>query len=129
MYDFKQCMIELRKETTARNEAETMVKVLKDTIEATKELEIEAEVVNMEVDAEDYNENWEQQRSQRIKMKKRARNNSVLDSNTSIKDCKESKKYSKTYAEAAKHVKSHQSDNIYECTLFDIKFKDTSPPA
>ena len=124
--EFKQCMIELRKETTARNEAETMIKVLKDTIEANKELEKETGHGEMEVDNDDNDEKWEQQRSQRIKMKKRARNDSVLDSNTSIKDCNKSAKHSKTYAEAAKQGKNHESDNGYDCTLCNIKFKEQS---
>ena len=72
--DFKACMADLKKETLARNEAEIVVKVLKDTLEAERNLreEVEEMQVDNKSDNIDVDENeWNQQRKQKNKMKKR----------------------------------------------------------
>ena len=81
--DYKKCMEDLKKETQARTHAETLAKVLKDTLQATNDLEesnnkIE-EIEDMEIQEDmkdsrkecdsDSNE-WKQQRKQRKRSRK-----------------------------------------------------------
>ena len=51
--DYIQYMVDLKTETVARNKAETIAKVLKDTIDAKKDLEVEEMNAKMEIDDTD----------------------------------------------------------------------------
>ena len=136
---FTQCIDDLKTETIKRNEAETLVKVLKDTIEAKKVLEekrgcdnileekqeekkhvatIEVkEAVEMEID--DINEyessNWELQRKQKQNNKKRTR--SVMESKSF--DCEICTKKFKTKVDIEKHKTEHMSS---ECNTSERSF-------
>ena len=107
--DYKSCMEDLRKETHARNEAETLVKVLKETLEVKDDLKKHENNEGMEVD--DSKENcetnrgeWEQQRKEKRKVKKRAfRSDSVNE----IFTCSQCDKTFLIEGDLREHVKIH----------------------
>ena len=124
--DFKQCMEELRIETYARNEAETMVKVLKETINVQNNLKESEKVVEMEVDnsSEVFDTGdgeWKQQRSQKKNLKKRNRGN--LDSDKYGIVCKICSSVFKTKEYMATHEVKHEPHSMFGCTECEQSYR------
>ena len=123
--DFKKCMEDLKKETYARNEAETLLKVLKDTQDAKSKLEGAKEIVEMDVD-EKYEElgsdggEWSQQRKQKKKMKKRSRRQSGSEKEEEVFNCNICAKVVASKTELDSHKETHTN---FDCTQCDRKFR------
>ena len=122
--DYKSCMEDLRKETHARNEAETLVKVLKETLEVKDDLNKHEKVEGMEVDGlkENVESNgtgeWEQQIKEKRKVKKRAfRSDSVNE----IFTCSQCDKTFLIEGDLREHVKIHVQPS-FQCDVCEESF-------
>ena len=110
--EFVKCLESLKAETYARTKAETLAKVLQDTLDAKNEMEKLDQTQEMEVDVKgDENEQggkWEKQRSERRRERKRNRN--------SVLCCKECEKTFRNNASLKKHEFEHeQQDQFSTC--------------
>ena len=150
--DYKNCMHDLKVETKAKNEAETLAKVLKDTLEARKSLDDKKDSEKMEVDdkseeIDSDDSEWKLQRKQKKNIKKRARRKSCSDNEKDYFKCNlcpnvfESKGDLSTHKEVhimlncnkcdkmywnegdlKEHEQSHE-DKIFQCEDCDKKFE------
>ena len=125
--DYIKCMEDLKSETYARTKAETIVKVLKDTLEAKIDLEkqdkVEETEVVEEMEIDEPNEDignedkgWEQQRNERKKINKRVRRNKSLKVGFPCGQCDN---VLKSKVSLTEHEKSHIFLN---CTRCDTRF-------
>ena len=149
--DYKKSVEDLKTETHARNKAETLVKVLRDTMEAKTELEDRKKIEEMDVDIRSEEVvsdgcEWKQQRQQKKNMKKRACGKSEssqeqitficdifasgLETKTSLNKhaqmhaqfkCSEWKKMFKVKSELKEHMKTYEQ-KILACDKRDIVF-------
>ena len=122
--DFKNCMNDLKVETYARNEAEAMVKVLQDTLEAERNLKGRKEVEDMEIDdkSDVFNTDegeWKQQRKQTNRMKKRAHRKDESENEPDALICSVCAKVFNSKTDITEHIKTHV---VIECTQCDEKF-------
>jgi hypothetical protein len=126
--DYKKGFEDLKTETHARNKAETLVKVLKDTLEAKTELEerkknddMDVDISRVEVASDD--DEWKHQRQQKKNMKKRARGKSGDNQDQLIFGCDICKSGFESKPALNEHVKTHTQFNCIECQKI---FKDKS---
>ena len=117
---YKQCIEDLKKETHARNAAETVAKVLKDTLEAKEkleeikdndEMEIEEQSAEKEVD----DGQWKQQRKQRKKNMKRSRQKSESQSEEEDFSCDHCQRMVESITALDEHKKSHAVFVFNQC--------------
>ena len=117
---YKKCVEDLRLETRARNEAETMAKVLKDTLDAKKDLEKKEGIEVMEVDekVEDDGGEWKQQRKQTKRTNKRNRQKSESKEENML-NCDLCSMVVESPAELRSHRETHEK---FYCTQCDESF-------
>ena len=115
--EFTKCLHELKNETYARTKAETLAKVLQDTLDAKNELEKVDKIEEMEIDmqAEETEEEggkWEKQRSEKRRMK---RNRSLHGNRDSMLYCKECGKTFSSKTSLKEHEQEHVMHLCKEC--------------
>ena len=108
--EFGKCLESLKSETYARTKAETLAKVLQDTLDAKNEVEILDQTQEMEVDVkenekEEEGGKWEKQRSEKRRERKRNRN--------SLSNCKECEKTFTSKASLKEHELEHCKQDLF----------------
>ena len=122
--DYIKISEDLRKETQARNEAETLVTVLKATFEAKTKIEESKSIEEMDVEerSEDIDGDegqWNQQRQQRRKTKKRVRTESGSGQENESFSCDLCTNKFESESDLLDHKQTHV---WYNCTQCDKKF-------
>ena len=126
--DYKKSTEDLKLETYARNNAETLAKVLKDTLTAKEDIEKKNTNDEMEIDdsiegADSEETEWRHQRRQRKEMKKRSRGSSESDQGKEAVNCDICSNEFESKAELAEHRKGHAT---HACSLCDNKYMTKS---
>ena len=121
--EFQKCLEKLKAETYARTKAETLAKVLQDTLDAKNELEKLDNTQEMEVDVtgdekEEGDGKWEKQRSEKRREKKRNRNSVVY--------CKECRKTFANKASLKEHMVEHEKQTQDHVGFDSGKHKENS---
>ena len=140
--DFQKCMAALGQETKARIEAEAIVKVLKETIEAGKDLKLINNTEEMDID--EHVEVVEVEKVEIVKEKEENRDNKkkelkmycvtcglIFNSNENLKKhknsqhqftCRDCNLVFKSNSDLLNHCETHSLQNLYKCNKCERQF-------